>query len=60
MVGVAISFPGEERDLVKGCKLGVNAYIQKPVDFDEFRKIEEQLGLLVINHAPPSAAFSKE
>lgn len=50
----------EERDLVEGYKLGVNAYIQKPVDFDEFRKIVEQLGLfwLVINCPPPAAAFS--
>lgn len=52
----------EERDLVEGYKLGTNAYIQKPVDFDEFRKIVQQLGLfwLVINQPPPSAAFSKE
>jgi two-component system response regulator len=35
----------EETDLVDGYKLGVNAYIQKPVDFEEFRKIAEQLGL---------------
>jgi DNA-binding NarL/FixJ family response regulator len=35
----------EEKDLVEGYKLGVNAYIQKPVDFEEFRNIVEQLGL---------------
>jgi CheY-like chemotaxis protein len=29
----------EEGDMVEGYKLGVNAYIQKPVDFDEFRKL---------------------
>jgi two-component system, response regulator len=52
----------EERDLVNGYKTGVNAYIQKPVDFDEFRKMVNQIGLfwMVVNQAPPSAAFSPD
>ena len=52
----------EERDLVAGYKLGVNAYIQKPVDFDEFRQMVNQIGLfwMVVNQAPPSSAFSAE
>ena len=52
----------EERDMVKGYKLGVNAYIQKPVDFDEFRQMVNQIGLfwMVVNQAPPSSAFSAE
>jgi two-component system response regulator len=46
----------EERDLVSGYALGVNSYLQKPVDFDEFRKMVKLLGLywLVINQ-PPAA-----
>jgi len=46
----------EERDLVKGYELGVTSYIQKPVDFDQFRKMVSQVGLywLVINQ-PASA-----
>jgi two-component system, response regulator len=50
----------EERDLVESYRLGVNAYIQKPVDFDQFRQIVEQMGLfwLVVNQPPPSAAFT--
>lgn len=45
----------EEKDLVEGYRLGANAYIQKPVDFDNFREIVEQLGLfwLVVNQPPP-------
>jgi CheY-like chemotaxis protein len=49
----------EERDMVDGYRLGVNAYIQKPVDFDQFREIVKQIGLfwLVVNEPPPAAAF---
>src|SRR6267378_2896075 len=35
----------EERDLVKGYGLGVNSYIQKPVDFNQFRETVRQVGL---------------
>ena len=44
----------EERDMVSGYELGVNSYIQKPVGFDEFRKVVKSLGLywLVINRPP--------
>jgi two-component system, response regulator len=52
----------EDRDLVEGYTLGVNSYIQKPVDFNQFRDTVKQLGLywLVVNQPPPSGAFSKE
>jgi CheY-like chemotaxis protein len=44
----------EERDLVRGYNLGANSYIQKPVDFDQFRETVKNVGLywLVINQAP--------
>jgi len=56
---VIITSSREEQDLVNGYKLGVNAYIQKPVDFGQFREMVKQLGLfwLVVNQPPPSAAF---
>ncbi len=52
----------EDRDLVAGYKLGVNSYIQKPVDFNQFRDTVKQLGLywLMVNQSPPSSAFSEE
>jgi two-component system response regulator len=44
----------EERDLASGYDLGVNSYIQKPVDFDQFRETVKRVGLywLVTNQAP--------
>jgi two-component system response regulator len=44
----------EERDLVSGYNLGVNSYIQKPVDFDQFRETVKTVGLywVVINQPP--------
>jgi two-component system, response regulator len=48
---VILTSSKEERDLVKGYGLGVNSYIQKPVDFDQFRETIKSVGLywLVIN-----------
>ena len=44
----------EERDLASGYNLGANSYIQKPVDFDQFRETVKSVGLywLVINQPP--------
>jgi two-component system, response regulator len=44
----------EERDLVEGYNSGVNSYIQKPVDFEQFRSTVKTLGLywLVVNQPP--------
>jgi CheY-like chemotaxis protein len=44
----------EERDMVEGYNAGVNSYIQKPVDFDQFRRTVKTLGMywMVVNQAP--------
>lgn len=44
----------EERDRVVSYHLGVNSYLQKPVDFGEFRKVVKLLGMywLVVNQPP--------
>ena len=46
----------EESDLKSCYELGVNSYIQKPVDFDQFRETVKQFSLywLLINTPPPS------
>lgn len=56
---VVMTSSKQQRDMVDGYKLGVNSYIQKPIDFAEFREIIRQLGYywLVINQPPPPDAF---
>jgi DNA-binding response OmpR family regulator len=56
---VILTASREEKDMVNGYHLGINGYIQKPVDFDKFRETVKQLGLywLVVNAPPPASAF---
>ncbi len=44
----------EERDLIEGYNLGANSFIQKPVDFKQFRETVKTLGMywLVVNQPP--------
>jgi two-component system, response regulator len=51
---VILTSSKEERDLVRSYDLGVNSYVQKPVDFAQFRNTVRQLGLywLLTNQAP--------
>lgn len=56
---VILTSSKEEKDLVNGYQFGVNSYIQKPVDFDQFRETVKQLGLywMLVNEPPPPNAF---
>lgn len=51
---VILTSSREEQDIAAGYDLGVNSYIRKPVDFNQFSETIRQLGLywLVINEAP--------
>jgi len=57
---VILTSSAEDKDLVAGYNLGVNSYIQKPVDFDRFRELVTQVGLywLVINRPAPMVTES--
>jgi CheY-like chemotaxis protein len=49
----------QQRDLVESYHCGVNSYIQKPINFNEFQEVIRQLGYywLAINQPPPAVAF---
>ena len=50
---VILTSSREERDIIEGYKLGVNSYVQKPVQFDRFVEAVAQLGLywMVLNQS---------
>lgn len=51
---VVLTSSRQERDIIESYKLGVNSYIVKPVDFDQFSEAVRTLGLywLVLNQPP--------
>jgi CheY-like chemotaxis protein len=55
---VVLTSSHEEKDMVASYKLGVNAYVVKPVDFHEFVNAIKELGIFwaVINEPPPGSA----
>jgi DNA-binding response OmpR family regulator len=54
---VVLTSSREERDMVASYKLGVNAYVVKPVDFHEFVNAIKELGIFwaIINEPPPGS-----
>jgi CheY-like chemotaxis protein len=52
---VILTSSREEQDVVRSYELGVNAYVVKPVEFDQFMRAVRDLGLfwLLINETPP-------
>ncbi len=53
---VVLTSSREERDLVESYRLGVNAYVVKPVDFAEFMDAVKELGVFwaLVNEPPPA------
>lgn len=56
---VVMTSSKQQRDLIESYQLGVNSYIQKPINFTEFQEVIRQLGYywLAVNQPPPSGAF---
>jgi len=59
---VVLTSSREERDMVASYKLGVNAYVVKPVDFHEFVNAIKELGIFwaIINEPPPGSVKRKQ
>ncbi len=51
----------EEKDIIESYRLGVNAYVRKPVEFSQFIEAVKALGLfwLVLNHPSPERIASE-
>jgi CheY-like chemotaxis protein len=54
---VVLTSSREEKDMVASYRLGVNAYVVKPVNFHEFVNAVKELGVFwaVINEPPPGS-----
>ena len=54
---VILTSSREEKDLVESYKLGVNAYVVKPVNFQQFIEAVKELGAFwaVVNEPPPGS-----
>jgi CheY-like chemotaxis protein len=55
---VMLTSSREERDLLRSYDLGVNAFVVKPVDFEEFLQAIRSLGVFwaLVNEPPPVAS----
>ena len=53
---VVLTSSREERDVIESYRLGVNAYVVKPVNFNEFINAVKELGAFwaIINEPPPA------
>ena len=52
---VALTTSDEEDDILSAYRLGVNSYIRKPIDFDQFSEVVKEVGRywLSLNTPPP-------
>jgi two-component system, response regulator len=53
---VILTSSREEQDIVESYRLGVNSYVVKPIEFEAFANVVQQLGLywLLVNQPPVS------
>jgi CheY-like chemotaxis protein len=58
---VMLTSSREEQDLIRSYRLGVNAYVVKPVGFQEFMEVVQEVGgfWAVLNEPPPGSARAR-
>ncbi|HTA72537.1 MAG TPA: response regulator [Bryobacteraceae bacterium] len=58
---VALTSSREENDRMESYRLGINSYVQKPVNFEEFRRTIQTVGLYWLNiNQPPPERINRE
>jgi CheY-like chemotaxis protein len=59
---VVLTSSREERDMIESYRLGVNAYVVKPVNFHDFMDAVKELGAFwaIINEPPPAGKKTGE
>ena len=59
---VILTSSKEESDKIASYKIGVNAFVVKPVDFVDFAKAVKQLGVFwaLLNETPPGSIPRKK
>ena len=58
---VILTSSKEQKDLITGYNLGVNAFVQKPVDFEQFGEAIRHIGMfwMLVNQAPPPGIYAE-
>ncbi|MGB7600031.1 MAG: response regulator [Candidatus Sulfotelmatobacter sp.] len=58
---VILTSSKEQKDLITGYNLGVNAFVQKPVDFEQFGEAIRHIGMfwMLVNQPPPPGTFAE-
>ena len=59
---VILTSSAEDEDVIESYRLGANAYVRKPVDYERFLEAAKQLGMfwLLVNRPPPTAESPKK
>jgi len=57
---VILTSSKQQQDVIEGYNLGVSAYAQKPVDFQQFSETIRQIGMfwMLVNQSPPPEVFA--